>query len=74
MKFFITGEYIQLNSLLKVIGLCDSGGVAKRVIDDGLVLVNGDVELRRRYKVREGDIVKFNGEEIEIVENGLADG
>jgi ribosome-associated protein len=57
-------EFIELNNLLKVMGLCDSGGIAKTVIADGRVRVNGNVELRKRYKVRKGQLVEFEGHKI----------
>ena len=57
-------EFIELNNLLKVMGLCDSGGMAKTVIADGRVRVNGNVELRKRYKVRKGQLVEFEGHKI----------
>ncbi|MBI5847251.1 MAG: RNA-binding S4 domain-containing protein [Nitrospirae bacterium] len=57
-------EYIELNNLLKVLGLCDTGGMAKAAIAEGLVRVNGIVELRKRCKLRKGDKVEFEGHEI----------
>jgi ribosome-associated protein len=57
-------EFIELNNLLKVMGLCDSGGIAKTVIAEGRVRVNGNVELRKRYKVRKGQLVEFEGHKI----------
>jgi len=57
-------EFIELNNLLKVMGLCDSGGIAKTVIADGRVRVNGNVELRKRCKVRKGQLVEFEGHKI----------
>jgi ribosome-associated protein len=60
-------EFIELNNLLKVVGLCESGGMAKAFIAEGLVNVNGKVELRKRYKTRKGDIVELQGHKI-IVE------
>ena len=59
-------EFIELNNLLKVMGLCDSGGMAKTVIADGRVRVNGNVELRKRYKVRKGQLVEFERHKIII--------
>ena len=59
-------EFIELNNLLKVMGLCDSGGIAKTVIAEGHVRVNGNVELRKRYKVRKGQLVEFEGHKIII--------
>ncbi len=71
MKEFNLGnnEFIELNNLLKVMGLCDSGGIAKTLIAEGRVRVNGNVELRKRYKVRKGQLVEFEGHKIIIKGN-----
>jgi len=67
IEFDLSGhEYIALHSLLKVTGLCESGGVAKLLISDGLVTVDGDVELRKRCKIHGGQIVELNGEQIAV--------
>jgi ribosome-associated protein len=67
IEFDLSGhEYIALHSLLKVTGLCESGGVAKLLIGDGLVKVDGDVELRKRCKIRGGQIIELNGEQIAV--------
>jgi len=60
-------EYIELNSLLKVTGLCESGGRAKQVIAAGLVTVDGQTEQRKRCKIRAGQIIEFAGESITVV-------
>ena len=65
-KFKIDGDYIELIKLLKATGLCGTGGVAKMVVDDGLVLVDGDVELRKRCKIKSGQKVEFDGTVIEL--------
>ena len=57
-------EFIELNNLLKVMGLCESGGVAKMVISEGLVKVDVKVELRKRCKIRKGQLVEFEGHKI----------
>ncbi len=57
-------EFIELNSLLKIMGLCESGGMAKAVIAEGRVKVDGKVELRKRCKIRKGQVVEFEGHEI----------
>lgn len=57
-------EFIELNNLLKVMGLCESGGMAKAVIAEGRVKVDGNVELRKRCKIRKGQIVEFEGHKI----------
>ena len=59
-------EFIELNNLLKVLGLCESGGMAKTAIAGGLVKVDHHVELRRRCKIRAGQIVEFEGRTITI--------
>ena len=59
-------EFIELNNLLKVMGLCESGGVAKSVIAEGHVKVDGNVELRKRCKIREGKIVEYEGHKIVV--------
>lgn len=61
-------EYIKLGQALKAAGLVGSGVEAKEVILEGLVKVNGKVELQRGKKLHEGDIVFFDGEEIKIEE------
>ena len=59
-------EYIELNKLLKVLSLVDSGGQAKMMIDNGEVVVNGNVETQKRKKLRPADVVVFMGQTIEI--------
>ena len=59
-------DYIQLNDLLKITGLCNSGGQAKLLIDQGLVAVDGKVETRKRCKIRSGQVVEFSGEQVEV--------
>ena len=59
-------DYIKLGQALKGAGLVDSGVEAKFVIQDGLVLVNGNVELQRGKKLVDGDIVEFEGNQIKI--------
>ena len=59
----ITTEFIQLDALLKFAGLTDTGGEAKALIQDGMVLVNGEVCTMRGKKIRPGDKVAIEGEE-----------
>lgn len=59
-------EFIELNDLLKVTGLCESGGRAKTVITDGQVKVDGKVEMRRRCKIRTGQVVEFQDRRIAV--------
>ncbi len=60
-------DYIELNNLLKVVGLVSSGGLAKTLIADGLVIVDGEVELRKRCKIRDGQVVEFQNEAIRVI-------
>lgn len=60
-------EYVELNNLLKLTSKCSSGGIAKMMIADGQVRVNGQIELRKRCKIRSGQRVEFAGQEITIV-------
>jgi len=60
-------EFIELNNLLKVTGLCESGGLAKKLIADGLVTVDGEVELRKRCKIRAGQQVAFGEDQITVI-------
>ncbi|WP_370086213.1 RNA-binding S4 domain-containing protein [Ekhidna sp.] len=59
-------DFIELNKLLKIMQLVGSGGEAKQCIDEGLVQVNGQVETQRRKKLRKGDKVSFQGEEVQV--------
>lgn len=61
-------ESIRLDQLLKVSGLAQTGGHAKMAIQGGEVLVNGEIETRRRRKLFAGDRIEFNGEVIVIDE------
>lgn len=58
-KIFIRDEFIRLDSALKFSGAIGTGGQAKMVIQDGLVLVNGQVCTMRGKKLRSGDTVEF---------------
>ncbi len=64
--FKIKGEYIELMKLLKATGLMSTGGMAKMVIEDGRVKVDGNTEYRKRCKIRIGQIVEFEDNHIEI--------
>ena len=59
-------EYIKLGQALKVAGFVESGVDAKFVIQDGLVSVNGEIEVQRGKKLYAGDVVSFDGQEIRI--------
>lgn len=60
-------EYIELMKLLKIKQIAQTGGHAKIIIDNGEVQVNGEQELRKRKKLRKGDLIVLEGFEIKIV-------
>ena len=62
----IKDDFIKLGQALKLAGLVDSGVDAKFVIQDGLVKVNGAVEVQRGKKLVSGDVVSYNGKEFTI--------
>ena len=66
-NFKLKDEYIKLGQALKASGLAESGVDAKFAVLDGLVKVNGQVELQRGKKLTAGDIVEYRGEKIKIV-------
>ena len=60
-------EFIQLLMLLKIKQMAQTGGHAKIIIESGVVKVNGDVEFRKRKKLRTGDLVEVDNTIIEII-------
>lgn len=66
LDFKLEGEFIQLIQLLKATNLVQSGGEAQMVVSDGLVKYNGEVDHRKRLKVRSGDIIEFKGTKIKV--------
>jgi len=60
-------KVIELHDLLKIKGLCSTGGAAKTAIAEGLVKVDGIVELRKRSKIRKGQIVEYEGRMITVL-------
>jgi ribosome-associated protein len=65
MRYQLTEEYIELYKLIKILDLVDSGGEAKQLIEHGVVLRNGEVETRKRAKIRAGDVIAI-GDEVTI--------
>jgi ribosome-associated protein len=59
-------EPVELHKILKFEGMVPSGGVAKLAIESGDVIVNGEVETRKRKKIVAGDVIEFNGEKIRL--------
>ena len=66
MKYELNDEYIELFKLLKVLDLVDSGAEAKLIVADGHVKRNGETELRKRAKIRSGDIIEVAEVVIEV--------
>ena len=64
--FQLQGEFIELNVLLKLLGLAPSGGAAKAMVAAGAVAVDGEIETRTRRKLRPGQRVRLADEEIRI--------
>ena len=60
--FKINGEYIELIQLLKAVGIAQTGGHAKFIVDEGEVVRNGEVETRKRAKLVAGDRIEVQGE------------
>ncbi|ACL74391.1 RNA-binding S4 domain-containing protein [Ruminiclostridium cellulolyticum] len=65
----INTEFIKLDQFLKWVGACDNGALAKGFIVDGFVKVNGNVELQRGKKLRNGDTVEFNQKQYKVIQN-----
>jgi ribosome-associated protein len=67
IEFELNREFVQLNQLLKLTGLADSGGAGKALVAGGGVSVDGNVELRKTCKIRIGQVVTIGEVEINIV-------
>ena len=63
----LRSDPVELYKILKFEGLVPSGGVAKMAIEEGDVLVNGEVETRKRRKIHAGDVIEFNNEAIHMI-------
>jgi ribosome-associated protein len=69
-SIIVTPPHIELCQLLKLADLCSSGGEAKQVIADGQVLRNGEIETRKRAKIKPGDIIVYAETEVTIAFEG----
>jgi ribosome-associated protein len=67
IEFVLDREFIDLNQLLKLVGLADSGGAGKALVASGGVRVDGIVELRKTAKIRAGQIVRLDSAEIRVL-------
>ena len=66
-KIRIDTEFIRLDSLLKLSGLCETGGQAKKVVQGGEVSLNGEVCTMRGKKIRPGDTVVYGEKKVEVI-------
>ena len=67
LDFVLDREFVELNQLLKLAGLADSGGAGKALVASGQVRVDGEVELRKTAKIRAGQTVSLDGAEIRVL-------
>ena len=70
IEFELDREFIALNDLLKLAGVCDSGGMGKALVAAGEVSVDGELELRKTAKIRAGQVVRLGDVEIHVVAEG----
>ncbi len=66
LSFTLDGEYVELNQLLKLVGLCNSGGAGKVIVAGGAVKVDGKQELRKTAKIRTGQVVSLGDVSIQV--------
>jgi len=70
VDFQLDQEFFELNQLLKLAGLCDSGGAGKALVASGAVSVDGNLELRKTCKIRAGQVVQAGDTRIDVVDAG----
>jgi ribosome-associated protein len=66
LNFGLEGDYVEPNQLLKLVGLCGSGGIGKQIVASGAVLVDGRQELRKTAKIRSGQDVQVGDAVIQV--------
>lgn len=71
--FTLNDEFVELNQLLKLVGICDSGGAGKRLVASGDVAVDGKVELRKTCKIRTGQTVRVGDIRIRVTGAAMSD-
>lgn len=67
IQFELDRDYVELNQLLKLVGLCDSGGAGKMIVASGDVYVDGQQELRKTCKIHAGQVVQLDDVEIHVI-------
>lgn len=68
IEFTLESDYVELNNLLKLVGICDSGGAGKHIVASGAVKVDGQQELRKTCKIHANQVVELEGIRIRVVE------
>lgn len=68
IEFAVQGEYVELNQLLKLVGIADSGGAGKAIVARGEVQVDGRPETRKTCKLRPGQLVSLGNVRIRLVQ------
>ncbi len=67
IEFRLKEEFIPLIQLLKFTGIAESGAQASELVESGLVLCNGEIETRKRYKVRKGDTIQIESQSVLVL-------
>jgi ribosome-associated protein len=67
VDFHLDRDHVELHQLLKLAGLCDSGGAGKAMVASGVVRVDGQTELRKACKLRAGQVVRVDDVEIRVL-------
>lgn len=67
IEFKVTGDYIPLIQLLKAANLVQTGGEAQIVVTEGEVKYNGQVDYRKRLKVKKGDVIEFRNNKVVVI-------
>ncbi|HEY5803198.1 MAG TPA: RNA-binding S4 domain-containing protein [Lysobacter sp.] len=70
IEFELDRDHVELNQLLKLVGLCDSGGAGKAIVASGAVSVDGTLELRKTCKIHAGQVVTIEDVEIHVISTG----
>ena len=72
IEFELEGDYVELNMLLKLCGLCDSGGAGKKLVASGTVSVDSQIEWRKTCKIHAGQTVHIGDIEIHVLADARA--
>ena len=67
IKYILSQDYIELIKLLKFLNIAENGSIAKTMVEKGEIMVNQTIELRKRRKLRKGDVVIFGDIHIDVL-------